>query len=222
MSIPFAEYQTLLEQLKTEIRSVRLKAALAANAELLLLYWKMGNMILEQEGREGWGAKVVERLAADLKREFPDMQGISPRNLRYTKKFAQAYPDESILQATLAKLPWYHHLTLLDKVKDEQERLFYVQEAIENGWSRDGMVLQIESGYYQRKGKALSNFARTLPDPQSDLARQTFKDPYLFDFLTLADKYQEKDLEKGLTEHITEFLLELGAGFAYVGKQIHH
>jgi predicted nuclease of restriction endonuclease-like (RecB) superfamily len=214
------DYSSVLEELKREIRAVRLKAAMAANSELLQLYWKMGNQIIAQESREGWGAKVIDRLSADLRQAFPDMQGISPRNLRYMKTFAQAYPDPAILQVLLAKLPWYHHITLLDKVKSHEERLFYVHEAISNGWSRDGLVLQIESDYYQRKGKALSNFDRTLPNPQSDLARQTFKDPYLFDFLTLSDKYQEKDVENGLVKHITEFLLELGAGFAYVGKQV--
>jgi predicted nuclease of restriction endonuclease-like (RecB) superfamily len=213
------DYFALLERLKTEIRTTRLRAIVSANAELLSLYWRMGQVILEQEKQLGWGQKVVTRLVTDLKSEFPNMQGISPRNLRYMKSFAAAYPDESILQAALAKLTWYHHITLLSKVKDSASRLFYIEETARQGWSRDVMVRQIDANYYERQGKAVSNFSRTLPDPFSALAQQTVKDPYLFDFLTLSDDYRERDLEDGLVEQITRFLLELGKGFAYVGRQ---
>lgn len=218
------DYITLLEKLKREIRTTQLRATIAANAEFLGMYWRIGKIILEQEKQQGWGQKVVVRLVADLKVEFPNMKGMSPRNLRYMKSFAAAYPDDPfgegpILQVPLAKLTWYHHITLLDKVKNLDERLFYMQATVENGWSRDVMVQQIESGYRQRSGKAITNFARTLPELLSDLAQQSLKNPYLFDFLTLTEKYKERDLENGLVEHITNFLLELGKGFAYVGRQ---
>lgn len=218
------DYFSLLEQLKNEIRTTQLRATIAANAEFLGLYWRIGKIILEQEKQQGWGQKVVIRLVADLKAEFPSMKGISPRNLRYMKSFAAAYPDDplrgkSILQEPLAKLTWYHHLTLLDKVKDPDERRFYMLATIENGWSRDVMVQQIESKYRQRSGKAITNFERTLPEPLSDLAQQSLKNPYLFDFLTLTEKYKERDLENGLINHIMSFLLELGKGFAFVGRQ---
>jgi predicted nuclease of restriction endonuclease-like (RecB) superfamily len=149
------------------------------------------------------------------------MQGLSPRNLKYMRQFAAAYQDLSFVQGPLAQISWYHHITLLTKVKDEQARFFYIAETARHGWSRDIMVLQIDSKYRERKGSAQTNFPTTLPAPQSDLAQQMLKDPYIFDFLSLADDYKEKDLENALTEHITKFLLELGAGFAYVGKQYH-
>ncbi len=188
---------------------------------MLYLYWRIGKTILEQQDKAGWGAKVIDRLADDLRKEFPDMQGLSPRNLKYMRQFAAAYPAVEFVQGPLAQISWYHHITLLTKVKEEAERLFYVAETARNGWSRDVMVLQIDSKYHQRKGAAQTNFPTTLPAPQSDLAQQMLKDPYIFDFLSLRDDYQEKDLENALTEHITKFLLELGAGFAYVGKQYH-
>ena len=213
------DYLVLLERLKNEIRQARLQATVSANVEMLSLYWRIGSIILEQEKQQGWGQKVVMRLVSDLKQEFPNMKSISPRNLRYMKSFAAAYPDVSILQAVLAKLTWYHHITLLSKVKDPQERFFYINETAGQGWSRDIMVRQIESEYLHRHGKTVSNFSRALPDPLSDLAQQSIKDPYLFDFLTLADNYRERDLENGLVEHITSFLLELGKGFAFVGRQ---
>jgi predicted nuclease of restriction endonuclease-like (RecB) superfamily len=217
-------YAEVLEKLKTEIRTTQLRATIAANAELLALYWRIGNIILEQEKQQGWGQKVVIRLVADIKAEFPTMRGMSPRNLRYMKSFAVAYPDNpfvenSILQVPLAKLTWYHHITLLDKVKDSDERQFYIKATVENGWSRDVMVQQIESNYRTRSGQAITNFTRTLPEPLSDLAQQSLKNPYLFDFLSLTQQYKERDLENGLVEHITNFLLELGKGFAFVGRQ---
>lgn len=214
-------YLQFLDELKTNIRQARQQATIAANAELLGLYWRIGQGILHQQDREKWGAKVIDRLARDLKSEFPDMQGLSPRNLKYMRQFAAAYPSLDFVQGSLAQITWYHHITLLAKVKNETERLFYVQETQKHGWSRDVMVAQIDSGFGARKGKALSNFKLTLPAPQSDLAQQLTKDPYLFDFLTLQDDYLEKDLENALINHITKFLLELGAGFAFVGRQYH-
>lgn len=216
-----ANHSQLLNELKADIRQARQRATISANAELLRLYWQIGKGILIQQEQAKWGAKVIDRLAHDLKSEFPDMQGLSPRNLKYMRQFAAAYPSLDFVQAALAQITWYHHITLLNKVKDETQRLFYIQQTQTHGWSRDVMVAQIDSGFFARKGKATSNFTATLPSPQSDLAQQLTKDPYLFDFLTLRDDYQEKDLENALTDHITKFLLELGAGFAFVGKQYH-
>ena len=215
------EYPQILESIKTEIRQARVKAVLSANAHLLALYWKIGKTVLEQQQQANWGDKVTERLAEDLKREFPDMKGFSLRNLNYMRQFASVHPDFTIVQRVVAQLPWSHHVILIDKVKDEQQRNFYMQKVLENGWSRDILSLQIKSGLYARQGSSITNFTATLPAPQSDLARQVFKDPYIFDFLTMSDDYLEKDLEKSLIDHISKFLVELGAGFAYVARQYH-
>ena len=210
-------YQDLLARLKNQIRTAQLRAAVAVNQELVLLYWRIGTEILTRQREDGWGTRVIERLAKDLRSEFPEMQGLSPRNLGYMKAFAEAWPEEAILQAPLAKLTWYHNITLIQKVKERDERLWYAQAAVEHGWSRNVLVLQIESQLFRRQGKALTNFQRTLPPPHSDLAQQITKDPYDFDFLTLAAEAREKDLEAGLLEHLRKFLLELGVGFAFVG-----
>lgn len=167
------------------------------------------------------GAKVIDQLAADLSREFPTMRGFSARNLKYMRAFAEAWPDEPIVQEALAQLPWSHQIALLEKLKTREERLSYAAAAVEHGWSRGILVIQIESGYLKRLGKASHNFARTLPPPQSDLAAQTLKDPYLFDFLELTGDVNERRLERALVEHIRSFLLELGVGFAFVGNQVH-
>ncbi|MBD2704871.1 DUF1016 domain-containing protein [Spirosoma sp. BT702] len=214
-------YYSLLDALKAEIRQARLRATLAANAELLRLYWHIGKTILNQQEQAGWGAKVIDRLAADLRSDFPDMQGLSRRNLLYMRKFAEEFSDPDFVQRPVAQLPWSHYVILMDKVKQLDDRLFYIAKALEHGWSRDVLSLQIKSGLHKRQGKAISNFKNSLPAPQSDLAQQLTKDPYLFDFLTLRQDYQERDLEDALTNHITKFLLELGAGFAFVGKQYH-
>ena len=213
-------YQDLLARLKSQIRTAQVRAAVAVNQELVLLYWGIGKEILTRQKEDGWGTRVIERLAKDLRSEFPDMQGLSARNLGYMRAFAEAWPDESILQAPLAKLTWYHNLTLLEKVKSREERLWYAEQAIQNGWSRNVLVIQIESGLYRRQGKAVTNFQATLPSPHSDLAQQLIKDPYNFDFLTLATEAQERDLERGLLAHLRQFLIELGVGFAFVGSQV--
>ena len=187
-------YAAILANLKDQIRAARLKAGLAVNRELVLLYWRIGRQILEQQRLEGWGSKVIDRLSLDLMREFPEMKGFSPRNLKYMRRFAQAYPDEPIVQEVLAQITWYHNITILDKVKDTVARDFYIRAAIQYGWSRNILVHQIESGLYERQGRALVNFDRTLPAPQSELARQILKDPYNFDFLTLGKEAQERDL----------------------------
>jgi predicted nuclease of restriction endonuclease-like (RecB) superfamily len=191
----------------------------AVNRELVLLYWAIGRRILENQRLEGWGAKVIDRLSQDLRKTFPEMTGFSSRNLKYMRAFAEAWSDEGFVQAVLAQIPWYHNTTLLDKVKDSAVREFYVRQTIVHGWSRAVLVHQIESRLHRRQGKALNNFDRVLPAPQSDLARETLKDPYIFDFLTLGDEVQERELERGLIEQVRRFLLELGAGFALVGTQ---
>jgi len=214
-------YAEFLADLKERIRRARIKAALSANRELILLYWEIGRMILEWQKKEGWGSKVIDRLAQDLRREFPDIKGFSARNLKYMRAFAEAYPDKKFVQQVAAQIPWFHHCTLLDKVKDPAERIWYIQQTIEHGWSRNVLVHQIESGLYHRKGKAITNFDRTLPAPQSDLAREVLKDPYVFDFLGLTEDIRERELERQLIVRIRDFLLELGVGFAFVGSQVH-
>lgn len=213
-------YQTLLADLKQRIRTAQVRAALAVNRELVLLYWGIGKEILARQDQEGWGTKVIDRLAKDLRSEFPGQQGLSPRNLKYMRALAEAWPDEAIVQQVAAQIPWFHNCILLDKVKDPGERLWYVQQTIQNGWSRNVLVMQIETNLYRRQGKAITNFQATLPSPQSDLAQQLLKDPYNFDFLTLAQEAQERDLERGLLAHVQQFLLELGVGFALVGSQV--
>jgi predicted nuclease of restriction endonuclease-like (RecB) superfamily len=212
-------YAALLASIKERIQSAQMRAAVAVNQELVLLYWSIGKEILSRQQEEGWGKNIIPRLSKDLSSQFPDIKGLSPRNLGYMKAFAEAWPDEAILQAPLAKLTWFHNLTLLEKVKTEDERLWYAHAALENGWSRNVLVMHIEAGLHRRQGKALTNFQRTLPAPQSDLAQQLLKDPYNFDFLTLAENAHEREVETGLVEHIQKFLVELGIGFAFVGRQ---
>lgn len=214
-------YGDFLKSLKQRIRETQLKAAIAANRELILLYWDIGFQILGRQDAEGWGAKIVDRLAADLKHEFPDMKGFSSRNLKYMRTFAKHYPDRKFVQEVLAQITWYHNIAIFEKIKESNEREWYIYKTIENGWSRDILVLQIENHLYQRQGKGISNFSHTLPHPQTDLAQQTLKDPYIFDFLMLGEEAAERDIERQLTFHITQFLLELGAGFAFVGRQYH-
>ena len=215
-----ADYAAWVAELKARIHGAQQRATLAVNRELVLLYWQIGRDILERQGREGWGAKVIERLAQDLRNAFPEMKGFSPRNLNYMRSFAEAWPDGEFVQAVLAQLPWYHQLALLDKLKSANERRWYAAKAIEHNWSRNVLVVQIETRLLERQGQAVTNFPLALPKPQSDLARESLKDPYRFDFLGLSDQAQEREIEHALVKHVTEFLLELGAGFAYVGRQV--
>lgn len=233
--LPDNNYQNILTNLKEKIRQARLRASVKVNFELLKIYWEIGDTILEQQKQQGWGAKVTGRLAKDLKIEFPDMRGISERNLVYMQTFASSYPDfpftqaplaeiaditnDVITQAPLAQLSWYHHITLLDKVKDLEKRLFYMKKTVENGWSRNVMVVQIESKLHERQGKAITNFSKTLPNTISDFATQTLKSPYNIDFLSITEEMKERDIEKALIQHLKKFMLELGRGFAYVGNQ---
>ena len=220
-SLGIKSYPDLLKDIKERIRAAQVRAALAANRELVLLYWQIGGVILSRQTAEKWGAKVIDRLAADLRVEFPQMKGFSTRNLKYMRAFAQAFPDEQFVQQLAAQIPWFHNCTIIDKLADASEREWYIRKTIEHGWSRPVLVHQIEAGLHHRQGKAITNFERTLPKHQSELARQTLKDPYLFDFLNLGEEAEERDFERGLTEHIRRFLLELGVGFAFVGSQYH-
>ncbi len=213
-------YAALLASIKERIQTAQVRAALAVNRELVLLYWGIGKEILARQEQEGWGTKVIERLAKDLRSEFPQMKGFSRTNLLYMRAFSEAWPDEAIVQQLVGQIPWGHNVRLMDLVKDPAERLWYVQAAIEYGWSRNILALQIESHLYRRQGKATTNFQATLPKPQSDLAQQLLKDPYNFDFLTLSKDAHERELETGLVGHIQKFLLELGVGFAFVGRQV--
>jgi predicted nuclease of restriction endonuclease-like (RecB) superfamily len=207
-------YAALLAELKERIRTARLRAAVAVNQELILLYWSIGRDILLRQVAEGWGARVIDRLAADLRRDFREMTGLSARNLRYMRAFAEAYPDPAIVQQVVARLPWGHNVRLIEAVKDPAERLWYARQAIEHGWSRNVLAHQIESGLFNRQARAITNFARTLPSPQSDLAQELVKDPYSFDFLAFGPRMSERELERGLLEHLRSLILELGKGFA--------
>ena len=212
-------YTELLEGLKKRIREARVRAGLSVNRELIRLYWEVGKSILERQKFSHWGDKVLDKLAMDLRREFPDMKGFSRTNLKYMRMFAQAYPEFG--QQPVDQLPWGHNMVLITKVKDPTEREWYIRTCIEHGWSRAVLLHQIDSDLYHRRGKALTNFQQTLPAPQSDLALELVKDPYSFDFLGLTDDITERQLEESLLEHLRRFLLELGKGFAFIGSQYH-
>jgi len=226
------EYIGFFQEIKDKIHKAQVKASLAVNQELILLYWDIGKRISSQQKREGWGASVIERLAMDIHKSFPNLKGFSLSNLRRMKAFYQSYSnsllkhaqpvrelDESGMLQLVAQIPWGHNIVLLEKVKNIPERFWYIQKTIENGWSRNVMVHQIESGLYHRQGQAMTNFPETLPAPQSELAQQLLKDPYTFDFLTIEEKAKERELEKNLLLHLRDFLIELGKGFAFLGSQ---
>ena len=220
VQVPEAYYDWLAE-LKVKIHNAQQRATLSVNREMILLYWQIGSEILTRQDKQGWGSKVVQRLAHDLRTTFPEMKGFSVRNLKYMRAFAEAWPNIEFVQGVLAQLPWYHQLALLDKLDSIETRTWYAKKAIENNWSRNVLVMQIESKLIERQGKAVTNFELRLPKPQSDLAIESLKDPYRFDFLGLTEEAQEREIEGALVKQVTEFLLELGAGFAYVGKQVH-
>jgi predicted nuclease of restriction endonuclease-like (RecB) superfamily len=213
-------YADWLAELKGRIHRAQQRATLAVNRELIPLYWQIGRDILERQARQGWGAKVIERLSHDLRATFPEMKGFSPRNLKYMRAFADAWPDAEFVQAVLAQLPWFHHLALLEKLTSPEDRRWYAAKAIEHNWSRNVLVMHIESRMLERSGAAITNFDARLPKPQSDLARESLKDPYRFDFLGIGQEASERDIETALVQHVTDFLLELGAGFAFVGRQV--
>lgn len=214
-------YNDWLTELKTRIHSAQQRAALSVNRELILLYWQIGRDILERQAQQGWGAKVIERLAHDLRTTFPDMKGFSRANLMYMRAFAEAWPDAAIVQQLVGQLPWGHNLVLLSKLKEVGSRKRYAERAIEYGWSRNVLNIHIETRLLEREGNAVTNFEANLPKPHSDLARESLKDPYLFDFLGIGQEADEREIENALVQHITRFLIELGAGFAFVGRQYH-
>lgn len=247
-------YRDLLGDIKIRVRQGQHRAALSANAEMILMYWDIGRMIAARQKEEGWGTGVIPRLAADLKNELPEQKGFSERNLKYMIRFVREYGeppaspqpaakmqrpaallqltgqlDNVIVQQAAAQLPmplqvifglpWFHHIVLIEKLKDLPIRYWYARQALEQGWSRDTLILQIKNGVHQRQGTAITNFTTTLPEAHASLAQGLLKDPYLFDFLTLAEPFHERELETGLLNHIQKFLLELGRGFAFVGRQ---
>jgi len=243
------EYKNWLREIKEKIKGAQIRAALSANREVILFYWDLGESINRKIKENAWGNKVIDQLSKDLSSEFPDVAGFSRRNLYYIKKFyeyflgfskkmefvhqsgaqmseiivhqsgAQTVPP--IIPLIAGQLPWSHIKIILDKIKDHNEALFYINQTIENGWGRDVLALQIKSNLFKRSGKAVTNFKNTLPEPMSDLAQQTIKDPYRFDFMTMTRPYIERDIENQLTDNISKFLLELGKGFAFVGRQYH-
>lgn len=216
-----ADYADFISGLKARIRQERTKAVLAANATLVLMYWDIGNAILVKQQEAGWGAKIIDRMSHDLKEEFPDMNGFSPRNMKYMRKFAECWPDKEIVQRVAAQFPWRNNQALLDKVKDPSLRVWYARQNACNGWSRNILNIQIETQLHKRIGQTANNFNVALPPEDSDMTNQIFKDPYIFDFLGTADVRRERELENKLIEHLEKFLLELGQGFAFVGRQVH-
>jgi len=217
------DYKHWLKDLKQKVLQSQLKAVVKVNSTLLEFYWELGEDIVLRQSQASWGDGFLKQLSQDLMAEFPDMKGFSERNLKYIRQWVVFYSsDKTIGQqpvAQLTQIPWGHNLKIIAKCQSIAEAVYYVQNTLDNGWSRSVLTHQIESGLWQREGKAISNFSETLPAPQSDLAQQALKDPYVFDFLTLSKQHSERELEQGLIEHITHFLLELGAGFAYMGKQ---
>ncbi|KRF08610.1 hypothetical protein ASH00_02590 [Arthrobacter sp. Soil782] len=213
-------YPELLDTITGRIAAGRTKAITAANQELAATYWDIGHEILQRQNAEGWGAKIIARLSTDMREKFPDAKGFSPRNLKYMRTFADSWTLEAIVQAPLAQLPWYHHVALLEKLDHPDTRLWYAGKAVEEGWSRNVLVHQIESRLYERSGKAVTNFKATLPPSDSDLAQQLTKDPYVFDFVAMTDRRNESELQHQLVHHVQKFLLELGQGFAFVGEQV--
>lgn len=218
-----AEYKNWLKELKQKFRQAQVKASVRVNSTVLEFYWGLGSDIVQKQENAAWGSGFLSQLSHDLMAEFPTVKGFSLSNIKYIRQWYLFYNGKLLIgqQAVdqLMQIPWGHNLQIVSKSHSVEEALYYVQNTLEHGWSRNVLVHQIESGLWQREGKAITNFASTLPAVQSDLAQQTIKDPYLFDFLTLREKHSEKELEHGLVEHITHFLLELGAGFAYMGKQ---
>ncbi|WP_052959022.1 PDDEXK nuclease domain-containing protein [Methanoculleus sediminis] len=215
-----ADYAAVLGDIKERIQSEHLRITLAANAAMILLYWDIGKIILDRQKSEGWGAKVIDRLAHDLKLAFPDMTGFSPRNLKYMRTFSRSWPDREFVQRTIAQIPWRSNIALLAKLKDPGLRVWYARKIIEQGWSREILDIQIEKRLHERQGRALNNFEQALPPADSDMAAQAFKDPYLFDFLGTADPRKEREVEQALVDHVQRFLLEMGTGFAFVGRQV--
>ncbi|EEO42605.1 hypothetical protein FSDG_01164 [Fusobacterium animalis 7_1] len=225
------EYKKFLVELKEKVKNSQLKAAIKVNYELLNLYWELGKKITEKQKEYSWGDSFISNLSNDLKKEFPDMKGFSVQNLKNIRYWYLFYAEYLIglqpvsqlkkIENKIKSIPWGHNQRIMYKCKSVREAIFYVEKTIENGWSRTILEHQIDSKLYERLGSAISNFDSRLPKVQSELAKQTIKDPYNFDFLTLRDKYDERELEDALVKQITLFLLELGTGFSYIGRQVH-
>ena len=215
-----SEYISIVEKIKSEITSAQYRAAVHVNADMLLLYYDIGCVINEHKT---WGNKFIDNLASDIRMAFPESKGYSVRNLKYMAKFAETYPVREFVQQVVAQIPWGHNVVLLDKVSDAKEREWYIKKSAKNGWSRNVLVHQIESGLYQRQVLVdkVSNFESRLPSPQSELAVQTMKDPYVFDFIPFREEMLERDIEQALVRDVTKLLLELGTGFAFLGNQYH-
>lgn len=214
-------YKKFLADLKSRVATSRYRATLSVNHEMISLYHYIGTKIIHSQEKHGWGAKIIGQLSRDLRFEFPDMKGFSPQNLKYMKRFAEEYSPEAIGQQAVDQLPWGHNIVLMYEISDKKEREFYIQKVKEHGWSRSILSMQIETNLYKREGNAVTNFNKTLPAPHSDLAKATLRNPYLFDFLSLGNDAHEREVEKGLVAHIERFLLELGEGFAFLGRQYH-
>lgn len=213
-------YPALLSSVSGHVAAGRRRSLAAVNQQLIQTYWAIGRDILDRQESEGWGSKVIDRLSADLRQQFPEAKGFSPRSLKYMRAFAAAWSKDEIVQQPAALLPWGHQMVLLDKGSDTEARLWYAAAAVEHGWSRNVLVHHIESKRMERTGKAVTNFTAILPPEDSDLAQQSFKDPYVFDFVAMTDRRNERELENQLVDHIQKFLLELGQGFAFVGRQV--
>ena len=216
-----SDYAATLQEIKTHLRGARIRAVLAANPIVIESYWHTGQIILARQKAAAWGAKVIDRLATDLQAEFPDMSGLTRRNLFSMRAFAEAFPNGPIVKQVVSQLPWGHLIRLIQMVKDPAARDFYIRETVAHGWSRSIMEMQIQGQLHLRGGKAVNNFALTMPPVESDMAAQLFKDPYLFDFLGTADPRREAEVEQALMDHVQRFLLELGSGFAFVGRRVH-
>ncbi|MEI8328386.1 MAG: PDDEXK nuclease domain-containing protein [Chlamydiia bacterium] len=212
-------YAKFLDHIKQDIQKSQLRAAMSITKELIELYWRIGKMLSEKTSLESWGSKTVEKIAKDLSSSFPGISCFSHRNLKFMRQFADSYPD-GIIETAVALIPWWHNIILMQKLQNKEQRLWYAQQTLENGWSRSMLTSWIESDLYQRQGKAITNFKETLPKPHSDLAIQMMKDPYNLAFVELEKDFRERELEQGLMEHIQKFLLELGQGFAFVGRQV--
>jgi len=231
------EYKVFIHQIKNQIQSSQIKASVSVNQELLKLYWNIAHLIIGKQKNSSWGDGLINEISKDLKEEFPDLKGFSKRNLELMRQWylywvsnnqiakqavSQLIDTEkkTLLSLPIFQIPWGHNIVIISKIKEKDEALFYIQQTIQNNWSRAVLVHQIELELFRRQGKAINNFEAQLPKAQSDLALQTLKDPYCFDFLMLRKKHDEKELENALIENITQFLLELGAGFSYLGKQV--
>lgn len=222
--ISLSTYTKFITSLKSRVHSAQIKATVAANKELIKLYWEIGKAIAEKQSQEKWGSHVLDRVAKDLQNSFPGIEGFSRANIFRMKAFFIAYskvaqPVRQFDSLPIFSIPWGHNILILQKIKDSDTRLWYALKTIENGWSRSMLTIYIENALHLRQGQAITNFKRSLPSPHSDLAQQSIKDPYIFDFLTLQGDHLEKDLEDGLVNHIQKFLIELGQGFSFVGRQ---